>query len=78
MKNSVLTFLSKTFSSGKEVDPVWLACMPVVNCLEGRLQPFVPLDLSHFEIIHTQDAKWWCYTELERVKEEMKRNQWTV
>jgi hypothetical protein len=76
-KDSVVAFLSKTFSSSNTVNPIWLSCLPLVDCLEGSLQPFAPLDLSHFEIIHTKNAEWWCHKDLERLKEEMKKKQWT-
>ncbi|XP_061196022.1 E3 ubiquitin-protein ligase rnf213-alpha-like [Saccostrea echinata] len=77
-KSSIVTFLKRTMFLRSHVDPTWLACMPLVHFLEGNLQPFVPLDLRQFEITETKHDEWWCFSEFDKEKNEMKRNRWTI
>ena len=68
LKDSTRTTVETT-----ERNPSWIMCLPIVNFLDGSLQPFENLNYAEFQ---DKDSNWWIVQEFEAEKDEIKNKKW--
>lgn len=71
---SFLKDSARTTADPTERNPSWIMCLPIVNFLDGSLQPFEQLNYADF---HNKDSNWWIAREFEAEKEEIKNRKWS-
>lgn len=71
---SFLKASAKTTVDCTERNPSWMLCLPIVNFLDGNLQPFERLDCAKFQ---DKNTDWWIVRDFETEKTEIKSRKWS-
>lgn len=77
IRRSLVSFLkasTRTTDDLTERNPSWILCLPIVNFLDGNLQPFEELDYTNFQ---DKNTEWWIVRDFETEKNEIKPRKWS-
>ena len=77
IRSSLVSFLrasARTTVDKTERNPSWILCLPIVNFLDGNLQPFKELNYANFQ---DKNTEWWIVRDFETEKNEIKHRKWS-